>query len=57
MISRPSLPEILKGTRGRAAREAGRENRCPTEVEASARLDPTGYLPSEMKENAYTASR
>ena len=50
MISRRSLPEILKGTRGRAAREAGRENRCARDVEASAQLDPTGYLPSEIEQ-------
>ena len=50
MSSGRSLPEILKGTRGRAAREAGRENRCARDVEASAQLDPTGYLPSEIKE-------
>ena len=49
MISGRSRPEILKGTRGRAAREAGRENRCARDVEASAQLDPTGYLPSEIK--------
>jgi hypothetical protein len=50
MISGSSLPEVLKGTRDRAAREAGRENRCPREVEASAQLDPIGYPPSEIKE-------
>ena len=50
MISRRSLPEILKGARGRAAREAGRENRCARDVEASAQLDPTGYLPSQIKQ-------
>jgi len=50
MISGRSLPEILKGTRDRAAREAGRENRCPRDVEASAQLDPTGYRPAEIKD-------
>jgi hypothetical protein len=48
MSSGRSLPEILKGTRGRAAREAGRENRCARDVEASA----SSILPATCRQRS-----
>ena len=50
MTSGCLVPEVLEGTRDPAAREAGRENRCPRDVEASAQPDPTGCAPLAIKE-------